>query len=90
MIKVATYRHMHRAEPKEPTQFGSVSGSEIQNLPFSHSGIVSLYRGEPKEPTKLDFKIFGYDPLNTTPSMISEESGNILLSRLLYFVQNNV
>ena len=51
IYKVATYRHMYRAEPKEPTQFGSVSGSEIQNLPFSHSGIVSLYRSEPKEPT---------------------------------------
>ena len=47
------YRHMYRAEPKEPTQLGSVSGSEIQNLPFSHSGIVSLYRAEPKEPTKF-------------------------------------
>ena len=46
----STYRHVYRAEPKEPTQFGSVSGSEIQNLPFSHSGIVSLYRSEPKEP----------------------------------------
>ena len=44
---------MYRAEPKEPTQFGSVSGSEIQNLPFSHSGIVSLYRPEPKEPTSF-------------------------------------
>ena len=33
-----TYRHVYRAEPKEPTHFGSVSGSEIQNLPFSHSG----------------------------------------------------
>ena len=42
---------MYRAEPKEQTQFGSVSGSEIQNLLFSHSGIVSLYRSEPKEPT---------------------------------------
>ena len=49
--KVAIYRHVYRAEPKEPTLFGSVSGSEIQNLPFSHSGIVSLYRSEPKEPT---------------------------------------
>ena len=50
-LKVATYRHMYRAEPKEPTQFGSVSGSEIQSLPVSHSGIVSLYQSEPKEPT---------------------------------------
>ena len=49
--KVAKYRHMYRAEPKEPTQYGSVSGSEIKNLPFSHSGIVSLYQSEPKEPT---------------------------------------
>ena len=49
--KVATYRHMYRAEPKEPAQLGSVSGSEIQNLPFSLSGIISLYRLEPKEPT---------------------------------------
>jgi len=48
--KVVTYRHVYRAEPKEPTQFGSVSGTEIQNLPFPHSGIVSLYRSEPKEP----------------------------------------
>ena len=51
IFKVATYRQVYRAEPKEPTQFGSVAGSEIQNLPFSHSGIVSLYRPEPKEPT---------------------------------------
>ena len=50
-FKVAMYRHMYRQEPKEPTQFGSVSGSEIQNLPFSHSGIVSSYRAKPKEPT---------------------------------------
>ena len=49
--KVATYRHVYRAELKEPTQFGSVSGSEIQNLPLPLSGIVSLYRSEPKEPT---------------------------------------
>ena len=34
VTKVATYRHVYRAEPKEPTQFGSVCGSEIQNLPF--------------------------------------------------------
>ena len=50
-LKVATYLHVYRAKPKEPTQFGSVSGSEIHNLPFSYSGIVSLYRSEPKEPT---------------------------------------
>ena len=50
-LKVATYHHVYRAEPKEPTQFGSVSGLDIQNLPFSHNGIVSLYRSEPKEPT---------------------------------------
>ena len=49
--KVATYRHMYRAETKEPTQFGSVSGSDIQNLPFPPSGIISLYQSEPKEPT---------------------------------------
>ena len=49
--KVATDRHVYWSKPKEPTQFGSVSGSEIQHLPFSHSGIVSLYRSEPKEPT---------------------------------------
>ena len=30
------------SEPKEPTQFGSESGSEIQNLPISLSGVVSL------------------------------------------------
>ena len=47
--KVATYRHVYRAEPKEPAQFGSVSGSKILNLPIAHSGIVSLYRAEPKE-----------------------------------------
>ena len=51
--KVATYCHVYRADVKEPTQFGSVSGSEIQNLLFSHGGIVSLYRSEPKEPTKF-------------------------------------
>ena len=28
---------------KETTQFGSVSGWEIQHLPFAHCGIVSLY-----------------------------------------------
>ena len=49
--KVATYHHVCRAESKETTQFGSVSGSEIQNLPFYNCGIVSLYRSEPKEPT---------------------------------------
>ena len=49
--KVATYHHVYRSEPKEPTQFGSVSGSEIQNLLFYNSGIVSLYLSEPKEPT---------------------------------------
>ena len=31
-LKVATYRHVYLAEPKGPTQFGSVSGSEIQNI----------------------------------------------------------
>ena len=51
MNKVATYRHMYQAEPKEPIQFGSVSGLEIQNLPFSHNGNVSLYWPEPKDPT---------------------------------------
>ena len=51
MFKVAIYRLVYRAEPKEPTKFGSVSGSEIQHLPFSLSGTVSLYRTEPKEPT---------------------------------------
>ena len=40
-------------EPKEPTQFGSVSGSEVQNLPFSHSGIVSLYRQNQKNQSNL-------------------------------------
>jgi len=49
--KVAMYRCVYRGEPKEPTQLGSVSGSEIHNLPFSHSGIVSLYRSDPEEPT---------------------------------------
>ena len=49
--KVAAYRLEYRADPKEPTQFGSVSGSDIQNLPISLSDIVSLYRAEQKEPT---------------------------------------
>ena len=61
---------MYRAQPKEPTQFGSVSGSEIHNLPFSHSGIVSLYRSEPKEPT-----LFG--------SVSGSEIQNICISRNL-------
>ena len=52
VVKVETYRLEYSAEPKEPTQFGSASGSEIQHLPFSHTGIVSLYRAEPKEPTE--------------------------------------
>ena len=52
-IKVATYRHAYRAEPKEPTQFGYVSGSELQNLPFSHSGIVSLHRSNQKNQPNL-------------------------------------
>ena len=43
IIKVVMYRHMYQADPKDC--------SEIQYLPFSHSGIVSLYRSEPKEPT---------------------------------------
>ena len=51
ICKVATYRLEYRAKTKEQTQFGSVSGSEIQNLPFSLGGIISLYRAEPKEPT---------------------------------------
>ena len=29
--KVATYHHVYRVEPKEPTQFVSVSVLEIQN-----------------------------------------------------------
>ena len=63
-VKVAMDRPVYRPEPKEPAQFGSVSGSEIQNLPFFLSGIVSLYRPEPKEPAKTDrylvrrYKIF--------------------------------
>ena len=44
----------YRAEPKRPAQFGSISGSEIHNLPFSLSGIISLYRPEPKAPAKMD------------------------------------
>ena len=51
LVKVATYRLEYRDEPKESTHFGSVSGSEVQNSPFSLSGIESLYRAEPKEPT---------------------------------------
>ena len=39
-IKVATYCHMYRDEPKETTQFGSVSCSEIQNLPFSYRELI--------------------------------------------------
>ena len=37
--KVATYHHVHRAEPKEPSQFGSVSGSEIHFQPTFSNGI---------------------------------------------------
>ena len=51
--KVAMYRHMYRADPKDTTQFVSVSGPEIQNLPFSLSGIISLYQSESKEPTQF-------------------------------------
>ena len=57
------YRQEYRSEPKEPTQFGSVSGLQIQNLPFSHSGIVSLYRSEPKEQTKFG-SVSGSEILN--------------------------
>ena len=42
--KVATYRHVYRAESKELTKFESVSDSEIHNLPFSHSGIFVSVR----------------------------------------------
>ena len=38
-FKVATYRHLYRAEPKEPTKFGSVSGSEIHFQPTFSNGI---------------------------------------------------
>ena len=34
VAKVGTNRHLYRAEQKEPTQFGSVSGSEIQHFLF--------------------------------------------------------
>ena len=40
--KVATYRHMYWAEPKEPTQFGSVTGSEIQNLSVATLLFISV------------------------------------------------
>ena len=40
--KVATYRHVYRAKLKEPTQFGSVSGSEILNLPFRFNSIYTF------------------------------------------------
>ena len=44
MFKVETYRHVYRAEQKEPTQFGSVSGSEIQNLCIGRNlGYVSFW-----------------------------------------------
>ena len=46
--KVATYRQVYRPEPKEPPNFVSCIGSEIQNLPICLSGIVSLYREEPQ------------------------------------------
>ena len=49
--KVVMYRSVYRAEPKEPIQFVSVSGWEMQNVPFSLSGIVSLYRAEKHDPT---------------------------------------
>ena len=40
VAKVATYGHMYRAEPKEPTQFGSVSGLRYK---MSHFPIVVPY-----------------------------------------------
>ena len=45
--KVATYRHVYRAEPKEPTKFGSVSGSEIQNGRVTRvEGAVPNHQGQ--------------------------------------------
>ena len=35
----ATYRHLYRAEPKEPTQFVSVSVSKIHFQPTFSNGI---------------------------------------------------
>ena len=37
--KVATHRHVYRAKPREPSQFGSVSGSEIHFQPTFSNGI---------------------------------------------------
>ena len=74
--KVATYHHVYRAEPKEPTQFGSVSGSEIQNVPFSHSGIVFLYFSELKEPT-----LFGSVSGSEIQNLPSSHSGIVSLYR---------
>ena len=76
LFKVAMYRHAYRAEPKEPTQFGSESSSEIPNLPFSHSGIISLYRAEPKEPTQ-----FGSVSGSEIQNLLFSHSGIVYLYR---------
>ena len=51
-FKVATYCHLYRDEPKEPTQFGSVSGSSDGNWPnfdWSKSGqiILPVFQSKP-------------------------------------------
>ena len=66
---------MTRLRPKELAQFGSVSGSEILNLPISLNGIISLYLAEPEEPSqfgsvsgleRIFFRSQPYDKLTTT------------------------
>ena len=46
--KVATYRHVYRSKPKEPTQFGSVSVSEhlkdTEDTPFMYLYLVRRYK----------------------------------------------
>ena len=39
ICKVATYRHVYRSEPKEPTQSGSVSVSKIHFQPNFINGV---------------------------------------------------
>ena len=74
---------MYRAELKEPTQFGSVSGSEIQNLPFSHSGIVSV-SVRTKRTNLIWFCIWFRDPkylYRSQPCLFHMRYGSPLCSR---------
>ena len=52
MTKVRTYRYSVSCRTARTSQSGLVSGSSNQNLVFSLSDILSLYREEPKEPPK--------------------------------------